>query len=391
MNWNLRHLRAFLCVVQETSVSRAAGICNLSQPAVTQAIARLEKGFPQPLFQHRSQGLYPTEAGLALAARVSRALDRLEEAAAPISPRLASNATMAQLKALIAVRELENFSLAARQLGLAQPTVHRAVTLLEKEANRPLFERSATGIRAGRACRVLADAARLAFAELDQAEMELAEMAGREAGQITLGAMPLSRSFLVSRALGEFRRTRPRILIRIDEGPYEELLAGLRRGEIDFLIGALRDPLPIGDIEQRELFSDDLILAVGPGHPLLSRDRITPEETAGYPWILSRQGTPSRAIFDRVFAGHAQPRSIVETGSTILMRQMLQDSRHIGFISRMQAAAETELGLMVPLSAELPETRRPIGLTQRHGWIPTAAQKAMIDAIVRAAPGESAQ
>ena len=381
MKWNLRHLRVFLAVVHHSSVSRAAEECHLSQPAATQAIAKLENGFSQPLFKHKAQGLYVTEAGAALAQRVKRALTRIDQAAAPISPRLIATATSSQLDALIAVRELENFTLAARHLGLAQPSVHRAVARLEAEARKPLFERTAMGIRATRAGRQLADAARLAFAELDQAVMDLADLAGREAGQSVVGAMPLSRSFMLSQAIIEFRKRRPSVLIRVDEGPYDDLLAGLRRGEIDFLIGALREPVPIGDIVQTELFADDLILVVGPRHPLSGQDRVTLSQTIRFPWILARKGTPSRRIFDQLFAGRPTPQSLIETGSMILMRQLLQQSDHIGFISRLQAAAEVDLGLMVPLRTELHETRRPIGLTTRLGWIPTKGQKMLIDEI----------
>lgn len=377
MKWNLRHLRVFLAVCGSCSVSRAAQECNLSQPAATQAIAKLERDLAQPLFRHLSQGLFPTAAGEALAARVARALRRLDAAAAPISARLATTASYAQLEALIALRETGNFTLAARQLGLAQPTVHRAIAYLESEARRPLFDRSAQGIRATRAALQLADAARLAFAELEQGEMELAEMAGRAAGRIVIGAMPLARSSLLPRAIVAFRAGRPDIPIRVDEGPYDDLLAGLRRGEIDFLIGALRDPLPIGDVVQKPLFEDDLIAVVGPDHPLRDRPDLTPRDVAPGPWVLARQGTPSRQIFDALFRG-SRPDSIVETGSMILMRELLRASGHIGFISRLQAAAEIELGLMVPLPLALPGTGRPIGLTTRRDWMPTAAQEALL-------------
>ena len=378
MKWNLRHLRVFLAITRHCSVSRAAQECNLSQPAATQAIAKLERDLAQPLFRHMSQGLFPTPAGEMLAARVARALRRIDRAAAPISPRLAGAASFAQLEALIALRETENFTLAARRLGLSQPTVHRAVAYLESEARRPLFDRTAQGIRASRPARQLADAARLAFAELEQGEMELAELAGRAAGRIVVGAMPLARSSLLPRAIAVFRAARPDTLIRVDEGPYADLLAGLRRGEIDFLIGALRDPLPIGDVVQQELFEDDLIPVVGPDHPLRDRPDLTLGDLAAQPWVLARQGTPSRRIFDGLFQGHRPPESIVETGSMILMREMLRASDHVGFISRLQAAAEIDLGLMVPLPLELPGTRRPIGLTTRQDWLPTAAQDAFL-------------
>ncbi|MBT9385795.1 LysR family transcriptional regulator [Pseudooceanicola sp. CBS1P-1] len=389
MKWNLRHLRVFLATVRQASVSRAAELCHLSQPAASQALAGLEAALEQPLFHHRPKGLFPTPAGEMLAARVARALARLDAAAQPLAPGLALRVSTAQLQALIAVHGFGNFTLAARHLGLAQPTVHRAVTHLEREAGRALFDRSATGIRATRAGEALAGAARLAFAELDQAVMDLSELQGREAGQIVVGAMPLSRSFLLGRAIIAFRETRPNILLRIDEGPYADLLTGLRRGEIDFLIGALREPLPIGDVVQTPLFPDEMILAVGPQHPLLRRPGAPLEEMRAYPWIVARTGTPARRLLDRLFEGQPLPASLIETGSLVLMRQLMQNSNHIGFISKLQAAAEIELGLMVPLSGELPGTQRSIGITVRRDWFPTKSQQALLSEIRGAVRNEA--
>ncbi len=386
MKWNLKHLRVFQEVARQGSVSRAADLCDLSQPAATQAIARLERGFPQPLFEHRRQGLSPTRAGLALLTRIDRALARLDAAATPISDQLMRRATHAQLQALVAVCETGSFSLAARRLGLAQPTVHRAVSYLEDAVPRPLFERQRTGLRATRACRALADAARLAFAELDQAEMEQAELAGRDAGQITLGALPLARASFLAPALLAFRATRPRIPLRIEDGPYDDLLSGLRRGRIDFLVGTLRDPLPVADIEQTPLFEDTPVLLVGPGHPLLSHPAPQLSDALRHPWVLDRPDTPARQMLDQILQDHPHPASLIETGSMVLMHQLLRHSDHIGFASRLQADTGTGPGgLHVLHLADLTGGARPIGLTTRRDWIPTRAQQALISAINDAA------
>ncbi len=106
-------------------------------------------------------------------------------------------ASHAQLIALIRVCEFENFTLAARSLELSQPTVHRAISQLEQEAGRPLFQRTPFGLVASRAARDLAQAARLAFHELEQA-----------VGKIVIGALPMSRSVLLPGALAAFRRRR---------------------------------------------------------------------------------------------------------------------------------------------------------------------------------------
>lgn len=229
MQSNLRHLRVLLAVLDSGSVTKAAAVVHVSQPAVTQIIAKLERITGQPLFLRRPQGLFATRAAEVLAARVRRALTFLDPALTDLAPRLQLTATAAQLQALIATRETENFTLAARRMGLSQPTVHRAITRLEDEAGRSLFERTAHGLIATRSAQALAQAARLAFAELEQAEADLAELVGREVGRIVIGAMPLSRSYLLPRAIARFRIRRPTLPIKALEGPYDDLISGLRQ------------------------------------------------------------------------------------------------------------------------------------------------------------------
>lgn len=377
---NLRHLRVFLAVVDTNSVTKAAATCHLSQPAVTQALSKIERELKTTLFSRTPQGLFSNTQGAVLATRVRRAFGYLDPALNELSPRLRTVATISQLRALIAVRECENFTLAAKRLGVAQPTVHRAVTQLEEEAGRPLFERTSYGIVATRAAGALAQAARLALAELAQAEVDLAETNAEEAGRVVIGAMPLSRSFVLPRAIAEFRKVRPRTPIHVLEGPYADLLAGLRRGEIDFLIGALRDPAPIGDVEQRILFTDTLVVVAGKDHPLVDRAEIKVEELASYPWVVGQHGTPIRRHFDALFEGlNPGPTSIVESSSLILMRELLNRTEHLGCISFLQAQAELSRGLLKALPLNLEQTARPIGLTLRANWLPTAAQKQFLN------------
>ncbi|WP_108661320.1 LysR family transcriptional regulator [Acuticoccus kandeliae] len=378
---NLRHLRAFLAVADLNSVTRASEACHVSQPAVTQAIGKLEREAGGALFRRQPAGLYPTDLGATLVKRVRRAFDILDPALVELSPRLKLTVSAAQLEALIAVREAENFTLAARRLGIAQPTVHRAVTQIEREAARALFERTSYGIVATRATRALADAALLAFAELAQADSDLAEATGREVGRIAIGAMPLARSSILPQALARFRARRPTLPVLVIDGVYNELLANLRRGEIDILIGALRNPPPIDDVVEVPLFMDRLAIIARRDHPA-ANGPLTPEALSKWPWVVPRLGTPTRTHFDALFA-KARPPSILESGSIILMRELLARSDHLGCISRLQAEAEIEKGLVVSLPVEI-SGERPIGLTLRRDWEPTRAQSDLL-AEIRAA------
>jgi len=374
---NLRHLRVLTSVVETGSVTKTASACNISQPAVTQALKKLEEQFGAQLFERTNQGVFPNELARQLAERVTRALNILDDATAALAPRLKLTATTAKLRALIAVAESENFSIAARKLGIAQPTVHRAVAQLESEIGRELFRRTQYGSTLTRAGHILAHAAQLAFAELAQAEMELSEAIGRGQLSITLGGMPLSRSYILPAAIAKFHEQHPHVRIRVLEGPYETLLTGLRSGAIDFLIGALRDPPPIDDILQEHLFFDELVFVSSPDHPLAAAGRIDLSAVlTDYPWILPPPETPARQHF-QAFAARAGvpvPECLLETSSMVLMREMLHAGPYLGCISRHQVQSELQKGLMVALPFELEESRRAIGITTRAHWKPTRTQ-----------------
>lgn len=50
-------------VVEEKSITRAAGLLHISQPSLTQAISRLERELGTALFRRTSGGTFPTRAG----------------------------------------------------------------------------------------------------------------------------------------------------------------------------------------------------------------------------------------------------------------------------------------------------------------------------------------
>ncbi|MEU0532302.1 LysR family transcriptional regulator [Amycolatopsis tolypomycina] len=83
---DLKQLKALVTVVEVGSVTRAAELLHLVQPAVTRQIRTLEQEFGVPLFERTRHGMRPTEAGVSLAERARRALTELDRARAELAP-----------------------------------------------------------------------------------------------------------------------------------------------------------------------------------------------------------------------------------------------------------------------------------------------------------------
>lgn len=75
---NLRQIEVFQAVMRSGSVTAGAELLNLSQPAVSRQIERLEKVSNLKLFRRVGRGLQPTPEGLAFYEEVKRAFVGLE-------------------------------------------------------------------------------------------------------------------------------------------------------------------------------------------------------------------------------------------------------------------------------------------------------------------------
>jgi len=392
---NIRHMRVFLETVRTGSVSRAAELCSLSQPAATQALRRLEAETGAPLLTRQARQFTTTRCGALLADRVERALDHLATGARA-SLRGARDGygrrrsydrlvTAAQLRTLIAVANTGSFTLAARLLALSQPTVHRAARSLEDIANVPFFHATGTGVELTGAAQIFVSAAKLAQAEIRQAKEEIEREQGLDAGTFNLGSLPLARTAIVPRATHATVAENPGLQIRVVDGRYSELLRGLREGDLDCLIGALRTPDPAEDVTQEPLFVDELAIVAHPRHPLAGRADVSLQETMAYPWVAPPKTTPAGAFLFETLRIDRHPVTPVRvvSSSLVMLRGILAEGDYVSIVSRHQIGVDQAAGHIVPLNVALHGSQRAIGLTYRSAWRPTATQHRFLDQLRR--------
>lgn len=365
---NIRHFAALAATVRYGSLTRAARAVNLTQPALTQAIAGLEANLGVTLFERCPTGMTAAEPALLLAPRAEAAIAHIG------SPRV----TGTQLRAFLAVAKAGSYVGAAEATGLSSASLHRAVADLSVALGQRLVDRrgrivslTPTGHRRARDFG-------LAMAELRAGLAEIATWRGQAGGRIVIGAMPLCRARWLPDTLLRFAKDHPGVDIAVQEGSHSELAGPLRDGEVDFMLGALRSGPEGEGLTQEAVFVDHPALVMRAGHPLLEAADPA-RQMLDHPWVLPGRDTPLWHYWEGMIRGLGfdPPRVGIECGSVLTIRQLLLSSDGLSLLSPDQVAVELQAGFLATMAPPIP-VRRAIGITTRTGWRPTAVHAAFL-------------
>ncbi|MGN6500889.1 MAG: LysR family transcriptional regulator [Tsuneonella sp.] len=366
---NIRHLAAVAATVRHGTVTAAAKAINLTQPALTQAIARVEAELDCTLFERSAAGMKPAPPALVLAPRIDTAIALIGS----------TRVTGSQVHAFVAVARAGGYTGAADKTGLSPASLHRSVSDLSLALGQRLIARKGHGIELTRAGERRARAFGLALAELRSGYAEVAAWLGRAAERMVIGAMPLSRARWLPAAMVRFRAGHAGVKLAVVEGSYAEMIGPLRDGEIDFLLGALRPGQGGDDIVQVPAFEDRPKVIMRRGHPLAGKALEAPD-LARYPWILPASETPLRRYWKHLFeqCGVPPPDVDIECGSVLTARELMVRTNALALLSPDQLRVELDAGLLV--AADPPAAvSRTIGIHHRRAWRPTHTQAAMLD------------
>ena len=203
-----------------------------------------------------------------------------------------------RLRVLAAVDATGSFSAAARSLALTQSAVSQHIAALERAVGLPLVERGSRPVQLTDAGFALSRHAAGILARLDDAEQELAEIAGRRHGRLRFGCFPTMLATLMPPAFAHFRAQHPDVRLIIVDDHLHRLLPRLDAGELDVAI--IYDHDALGDVGARDLLRtpllEDRFQAVLPTtHPLARRSGpLHLHDLRNEPWI---GGAPSSAWY----------------------------------------------------------------------------------------------
>lgn len=187
----------------------------------------------------------------------------------------------------VEVAQQGGFSRAARTVNAAQPTVSKAVKLIEDEFALRVFERLADGVHLTDAGKVVYKRALRILAEFEALKAEVGALHGLEMGTLALGLPPVGSGILFSEHMARFRVRYPNIAIQLQEAGCATLEKAVQTGELELSL-ALLPVAPVFD--WFEICDEPLMVVMPKDFPLGARTSLSLEEIANSPFIWFERG-----------------------------------------------------------------------------------------------------
>lgn len=279
------------------------------------------------------------------------------------------------LRYFIAAAEEENVSRAALKLHVSQPALSRQIRDLEDELRFPLFERTAKSVRLTDAGRIFFSEAREVLKRADDAIARARAIATGGRGELHVGYAPSPTARILPTMLRAFQARMPKVRVRLHDLSSEEMVSGLRDGEIEIAVLVRPTRGMLRGLRFEELARDPMRLAVPPKHPFARHRSVSLTQIAREPLVVfSRKDYPDyHELLEGIFAGSKLKLHIAEehdSGTSLIAA--VESGAGVAITAESLACSVGPRLKLIPISPAPPPII--LGIGWRNGALSSAAQ-----------------
>ncbi len=299
---------------------------------------------------------------------------------------------MLDVKRLRLLREVAlrgSFSAAADELYLSQSAVSQQIATLEREVGMKLLDRTREGPKLTDAGRVLVSHADAAIARLEEAERELAAIAGLEGGELRLASFPSASATLLTEAVSIFHQRHPKVRLSIADAEPEESLPRLRGGELDLALSFDYPTVPAAedrDLDRTLVLTESMHVALPERHALAKRPIVPLAELADQRWLCgSRPSSCGEVVLRACRDAGFEPKVGFESDDYHVMQGFI--SAGLGFTLLPDLALPTLRDDLVVRPTDPPAPERRVWAATRAEGARSPATEEMVAILVEVGAG----
>jgi DNA-binding transcriptional LysR family regulator len=285
------------------------------------------------------------------------------------------------LRVLAELAERGSFSAAAEALDYTQSAISKQVAALEREVGTQLVAREVRPVCLTAAGEALVRHARSVLDGLAAAQAEVDAITALDVGRLRIGTYSSVGATLVVQAVATFRQRHPGVRITLQEASRDQLVDGVRAGDLD--VAAVFDFPALGltvddGLESRQLLHEPHDLLLHPQHRLAHKRKVTIGDLRDEDWLFPALGpdSPTHKLFTAACAAAGyEPRIVFRVNDCEMFQALVATGIGIGFLPRL-ALHPVHPGIVIKRVAEAP--RRRILALALPGMLSTASQEFLV-------------
>jgi LysR family hydrogen peroxide-inducible transcriptional activator len=278
-----------------------------------------------------------------------------------------------QLRYFCAVVRAGNFTRAAENQHIAQPSLSQQIHKLENELGTRLFDRFPRFARLTESGNAFLPRAETILRRVDEARTEIQEKSRVEVGTVYVGSIPTIAPYFLPLVLAPFASRHPGVSVRVIEDITSGLLDHLHHGRVDLVLLAL----PVRGEELQFEERESLFVCLPESHRLASRKAIGLGEIRNEPFLLLKEGHCFREnALAACRRSRIDPNVIFESGHFSTILSMVATGMGVSVVPAMAVSKHSGCRF-VRLSDD--HMGRRVGLVQLRHRFPTRAQRALIE------------
>ena len=254
------------------------------------------------------------------------------------------------LNYFLAIAREENFTKAAEQLHLTQPTLSRQIAQLEEELGVKLFVRSNHNIILTEDGMILKRRARELLELADKTKRDFLHKGENLEGTIAIGSGEFLSTRLLTDCIVAFRKKHPLVRYELYSGNAGNIRDSIERGLLD--MGLMTEPIDIRKYEFVSLpVKEEWGALVREDLPLAEKECITPQDLVGLP-LISAQSDPAQGYIGKWLGEYASQVDIIAKGNLLYNEAMLAQS-NIGVVIGIRLNCQYDGLRFIPFSPAL--------------------------------------
>ncbi len=251
-----------------------------------------------------------------------------------------------QIETYQAVMTYGTTSKAAQVLGMSQPAVSKAIMTLERSIGFKLFDREKGRMTPSAEGQLFFREVQVSLAGIAKLRSAAARIRDYGSGDIRIACLSAFSTNLVPNAIARFHKRHPEIAVSLTVAASSVIRDMIAANQLDIAITA--DEIDTTGIEAIAFAEVPAALALPPGHPLTSRQVITPADLERFDFVALAPEDTTRREAEAIFAQHgAAPRVVVETAYSSVVCALVLAGLGCGIVDPVTAAGYVERGLIL--------------------------------------------